>query len=65
MASFVLDAFKGLSEDDLRRKCRQLVRSNMKKDLLICALIKFGSVDAMPSPLAAQVREIISIYREE
>ena len=42
MADFRLDAYKGWTEDALRRRCRELVRVTMHRDIVIAVLAKYG-----------------------
>lgn len=42
MSIFELDAYKGWSEEALKRRCRELVRIAMRKDIIIAVLAKWG-----------------------
>jgi hypothetical protein len=42
MNTFTIDAYKGYSEAELKRRCRELCRVNMHKDIIIAVLAKHG-----------------------
>lgn len=58
-----LDAYPGWTADQLRRRCVELVSIAMKKDMLICSLVEFGSADKIPDKRCAdEIRRIVSVY---
>ncbi|MCW2228058.1 hypothetical protein [Bradyrhizobium elkanii] len=63
--AFVLDAYKGWTEAQLKRRCCELVSLAIKKDLLICAMVDFGGVDGLPSYQRDEVKRIWSTYCDE
>jgi hypothetical protein len=65
MTTVLFDAYDGWSEDRLKRRCRELLRLAMKKDMLICMLVESGGVDAMPKDDADEVRRIVSAYCDD
>lgn len=65
MSKFVLDAYKGWSSDQLKQRCRELVSVGISKDMLICQLVQFGSVDAMPKVFGDEVRRIVAAYCDD
>lgn len=65
MNTYTLDAYKGWSEDRMKERLRALCRANLNKDILICQLVEFGSVDAMPKVFGDEVRRIVKEYCED
>jgi hypothetical protein len=64
VSTFSIEPFKNLTPDELRQKCRALVRENIHKDQLVCMLAKSG-LDGMPNVFADEVRQIVSEYCED
>jgi hypothetical protein len=65
VSTFKIDWWTSLTPDELRQKGRTLVRESLHKDMLICQLVQFGSVDAMPKVFADEVRQILAMYCED
>ena len=49
MSTFNLDAYKDWSVDKLKKRCRELCRVSMHKDVLIAVLWKYGIDELSPA----------------
>lgn len=61
--SFTLDAYKGWTEDALKRRCRELVRLSMHKDVIIAVLAKYG-YDELSTVDQKEVDQITSQWED-
>ena len=62
MVSFEIDAYKGWTEDQLRKRCVELVRANVGKDMLICVLRQHDNFDDVPQFYKDQIDRIVATY---
>lgn len=63
MSTFTLDAYKGWTEDALKRRCRELVRVTMHKDVIIAVLAKYGP-EALTAEDSKEVERIASRWED-
>jgi hypothetical protein len=63
--TFTIEAYKGWTEAQLKRRCRELVSACTGKDMLICALVDFGGIDKLPRFHQDQVKRIWNAYCDD
>ena len=54
--------YDGWTLDQVKQRCRELVRAIVNKDMLICSLLTFGNVEEVPEPFRQEILDIIDGY---
>lgn len=63
MSTFTIDAYKGWTEEQLKRRCLELVRAVAHKDVIIAVLAK-GSMNDLHEVDREEVSRILASWED-